>query len=454
MTEKKLAKAQLSYQPNEYPFVLGNTNDIYERAPYHEVIKTCRFFYENDTIAGTVINRMVYISNTAIANKHRGGTKETKAFYDAIARIITPKLKTIPLTYMLDGLAIPEYRTRKVMGNRLDQELGRKRYTVPAAIWVRDNAHIELKKSPLGGERVIFMRISNEDRNFIMNEGKPDRVQEYRDLVALYPEYVAAVKAGQRKFILQDAYPIYRKLTTYNDYPIPFLKNSLGALQYRRKLKQMDRITSDRVINAIRHISVGNNDYPADDDDIEATKQAVDKQTNQETLLNVYTNHTVVIQWVIPDMSHLLDEGKYSEANGDVFMGMGFPRLWAVGENAKSNTSDNKLASVGPLATLEDMRSEIIEWIKTLYADLAEANGFLSYPEPYYKPISTADVQDLLQYANNFIKAGAISKNLVAGIYGSTYADEKYSMDREEVGVENNVPELSNDNEDRREIQE
>lgn len=452
MTDRKLAKSAYSYQPN--PFIVPGISALpttsNENLTYHEAVKKCRFFYENDTIAGTVINRMVDISNTALKNKHRKSTKESKAYFDAVARIITPMIKSIPLSYMLDGMAIPEYRVDKVLGNRLDDNLGRTRYVIPKAIWVRDNMSITLVKSPLGG-RIPYLTLSKEDIQFVRDKGKPDRIEEYEELERLYPDYILAVKSGQYKFRI-NASPIYRKLTTYNTYPIPFLRNSLEALTYRRRLKQMDRITSDRVINALRQISVGSDEYPADDDDISATKAAIEAQTNQESLLNVYTNHTVKIQWIIPDMTHLLDERKYSEANGDVFMGMGFPRLWAVGENEKSNTSDNKLASVGPISTLEDMRTDIIVWVKELYAYLAEANGFLTFPEPYFAPINTADAKDLLQYAAQFVDNETISRDLVARIFGSTYEDEQLQMKKE--SKPDNVPTINNNPGDTTTIQE
>lgn len=446
--EKKLATAQYSYQPNSVPgisivsFVSGTHKN------YHEIIELTRHYYRKDTIAGTVINRMADIAITPLKNKHRKVPKEVQLYYDAVASILTPMLKTIPLMYLIDGMAIPEYRTERVMGNRIDDRLGRTRYVIPKAVWVRDNANIELKKNPLG-DRSVYLKISYLDQQFIRDEGKPDREQEYKELVQLYPQYVESVKNGVTKFRLYNVNPIYRKLTPYNDYPIPFLENALESLAFRRKLKDMDKITSDRVINALRHISVGNDEYPADDDDIAATKKAIEAQTNQETLLNVYTNHTVKINWIIPDISALLDERKYTEANADVFLALGFPRLWAVGENEKSNTSDNKLASVGPISTLESLRNDMLVWIRQLYAHLAELNDFLVYPEPYFSPISIAEMKDLLQYAVQFVEKDIISKDTASRLFGTSFNDEIMQIEREsniEIGMQhdNTIPESNN----------
>ena len=433
MNDKKLAKASASTQ-----FIYGmNTPDYLQKVEYtgnqtyHEIIKRCRFFYEHDPIAGTVINRMADIAITELRNRHDEYPDTIKFYYDGVARILARLLRVIPLSYLIDGMAIPDYKVDRIMGNRIDKRLGRTRYIIPKALWVRDNERIVLKKTPTG-DRSIFLKIPKEDIQFIESEGKPDRVEEYNDLVALYPEYVRSVKAGNTTFKLQ-AIPIFRKLTNYNTYPLPFLKNALGALDYRRSLKRMDKITAERVIAAIRQISVGNDEYPADDEDIQAAKniiQAQNTNNSQDSLLNVYTNHTIKIQWIVPPMDNIIDSNKYIEANSDVFLAMGFPRLWAVGENERSNSSDNKIAAVSPIATLEAMRKDILEWIRELYRVLAEMNGFLYYPDPYWTPISSANVVDLLQYAAQFIDI-AISKDTVAQLYGTSYDQEQKQINYE-----------------------
>lgn len=439
MTEpNKKALAGMQTVPTQIPWLYGsnsfNNNMVNQTQPmrYHEIIQRARYFYENDSIAGTVINRMSDIASTPIKNRHRRYASEIKHYYDGIATLLTNLIRTIPLSYLIDGMAIPEYKTDSIMGNRIHTKLGRTRYIIPKAIWLRDCANIELKKSPLG-DRLVYYKIPQADIRFITDEGKPDRIDEYNDLVLLYPEYVAAIKAGKKKFILQDCKPIYRKMTTYNDYPIPYLKNAFDALDFRASLKRMDKITAERIIYAIRQVSVGNDEYPADDDDITAARTTINSQGHsQETIINLYTNHTIKVQWIVPPMDNIIDSNKYVEANDDVFLAMGFPRLWAVGENARSNSSDNKIASVSPIAALEGMRTDVMEWITWLYAELAELNGFTQYPTPYWTPFNTASVTEMLQYAQQFIDGKTISKNTGATLFNSDYETEQEQIKLEE----------------------
>jgi hypothetical protein len=445
MTEevRKLARSS-------YGVVQGVTLPILEEqrsfttiSQYHETVAKARFFYENDSIAGTVINRMSDLAITELRNRHRKYKDEIKNYYDGIAEMLAPLLAQIPLLYLIDGMAVAEYRLGRIMGNRIHNDLGRTRYYVPEKLWLRNVNNIELKKGPMG-ERFVYIKIPQEDIQIITTKGKPDREDHYRLLVEMSPDYVKAVQNGQIIFKL-DTVPICRKLTPYNTYPIPFLKSAIPALEYRRSLKRMDKITSERVIESLRHVKVGSDEYPADDDDIIHTKNSIEAQTSstQDTIFNVYTNHTIEIKWVIPPIDNLLDDRKYSEANADVLLALGFPRIWVVGENERSNSSDNSLASIGPVATLNSIRNDILLWVKELYRKLAEENGFTQYPDPYWSPINIVGVSELLQYAANFMDK-AISRNTVSQIYGTTYDREKLQMEQEDIEDVQNTAQTPN----------
>lgn len=418
-----------------------------KKRSYHDTIKIVRWFYENDPIASTVINRMADMSITVLRNrkKTKRNAEEvdeaTLAFFDALIEELRPFFKIMAIEYLVHGMAVPEYTTFKVRGDKVAEILGRKRYTTIEKIWVRNPEHIVLKKRATGMDRQVFFKVPNEEIAFIQNKGtRSDGTKDivaYQYLVENFPEYVAAVLNGQTLFPLEDVRPIYRKLNSYDEYPIPFLQAALKPLQHKEYLKTMDRSIANRAIEAIRHVKVGDKDFPADDDDITAVEQQVTQNSSSgERIFNLFTNHTVTIEWVFPPLDALLDEAKYSEPNSDIFLALGFPRILTVGETAKSNAADNKIASLGPKATLDDMREAIINWLKQLYKELAEINNFNRVPEPYFAPITTTDMTALIQFAIDALNAGAISKDTVAQLYGSDYETEAGQIETEiEMGV-------------------
>lgn len=447
----KLAKAQASETVTiGYPSTQTPGLVIEKKFDYHKTIKDCRYYYEVDPIAGTVVNRLVEIAVTNLKNRRK--SKQNKApidneiiaYYDAIATRLKPFLKECALEYVLHGMMLPEYTTVRKMGNRASEYLGRTRYQFPDTLWSRNPDNIILKKLYSGADRKVFLKIPNEDINLVKSKGKPNRQDDYQFLVTNYPEVVAAINAGEKEFPLDHIHPVYRKLTSYNTYPLPYLKNAISSMAHKEHLKTMDKSIASRVIEAIRQIKVGSDEFPADDDDIKNEQTAfIAYGSNGERIFNYFTNHTIDVKWILPPMDVLLSERKFTEPNLEIFFALGFPRIWVNGETERSNAADNSTASVGPMATLNDIRDALLEWVKWLYEKLAEINNFLKVPEPYFSPINLADVANLIQYAQKFMEAGAISRNVISEYYDSDYSTEleQRRIEKEEEEKLNPTPE-------------
>ena len=456
MTEKKkLAHAKSAVSRTyantivePYPRIVGGfvdiTKDKYNRREnYHEMILECRWFYENNPIAGTVIERMADLAITKVRNKRKSKYNveavddTTLAYYDWVAEYIRPFLKQVALEYLIHGMAVPSYETDKTRGNLLVDKLGRKRYIFPTEIWIRNPENIILKKRPTGIDRQAYLKIPPEDVDFITSKGRrtDGTIDEegYQILIQFFPEYVAAVQKGETIFPLEDSKPILRKTNSYRDYPTPFLRKALDSLRHKEHLKAMDRSLASRVIEALRHVKVGSDEFPAEEDDIEATRAILSEgQSTGELVRNIITNHTVDMEWVIPPLDALLNENKYIEANADIFMAMGFPRVLVTGETLRSNSSDSSIAALGPKSTLEDMRDGIMQWVYAFYMDLAEKNGFSRIPEPYFSPIVVSDYTALVQYAIQAVQTKAISRDTLAQLYGTDFTTESAQIEAEE----------------------
>lgn len=414
---------------------------------YHDFLKVIRWFYKFDPIASTVVNRMADMSMTTIRNRRKTKLNAdavddaTQAYYDAVVIRLRPLIKQMALEYLLHGMVIPAFTITKIRGDLLSEKLGRKRYSVPDSIWIRNPDNIELRRRPIGSDRQVFLKIPKEDIELVQNKGvRSDGTEDkdaYKFLVESFPEYVRAIRAGKTVFELVDARPILRKIISYDDYPTPFLIAALSALQHKAYLKQMDKAIASRAIEAVRHIKVGDKDFPATPEDITATRQTIEMNSSSgERVFNWFTNHTVTMEWIFPELEALISETKYAEPNADIFLSLGFPRVLTTGETLRSNSSDSKVASLGPKATLEDLREAIIVWLTKLYAELAEKNNFSRIPEPYFAPIATSDYTALVQFAVDAMNAGAISKDTIAQLYGSDFETEAGQITAEqESGV-------------------
>lgn len=407
---------------------------------YREEVRQCRYFYRYDPISSTVVNRMAEMSVSDLRNRRKKCTDEEAHFFEAVAQKLTPLLQLCALEYLLSGMAIPDYTTERVMGSRVHSQLGRTRYQFPSTLWVRNPDNIRLKRIPASLNRSVFLEVPSEEVYFIQNNGTfndgTSDPKQYRLLEEQFPEYVASVKAGQTLIHLENAQPILRKALTYADYPQPFLVPALAALKHKLRIKQMDFSVATRALEAIRLIKSGNDEFPVTEGDDQLsdleTKVSASKAAGlNEIIYSLITNHTVTIEWIYPPMDALLSDVKYNEPNAEIFLAMGFSRVLLVGEALRSNSSQSIASTLGPVSTLNELRRSLLAWVRELYQDLADKNGFKNIPEPLFRPIPLGDVAALAQFAIAAAKVGALSKDTVAQYFGSDFETENEQIDSE-----------------------
>lgn len=426
--------------------IVGNSYNMYggrlSSTPtnYQEELYQCRFFYRQDPTASTVLNRMAELSAGDIVNTRGSCTDEELQYFDSVAEIIEPIIKTAALQYLIAGMAIPDYATTKIMGSRLNPKLGRKRYVIPDRLWCRNPENIKLKRSPFGADRIVYLRIPPDEMSFITNKGVfPDGTEDkelYAKLVSEFPDYVAAILAGKSYIPLPNVRPIYRKLQPDADYPQPFLVPALSALKHKLKIKEMDHSIATRAIEAIQLVKAGNDEFPVTEDDttLEDLRNQMLAKSNdalKQLVYSLYTDHTIDISWVYPPMEALLSPNKYESIDADIYMAMGFSRMLLVGEQSKSNSGAGPSVILGPMAMLEELRCSILDWVDGLYEEMADLNGFTNIPDPEFEPLTNADSVTLVANAAQAYKNGIISKDLYARLFGSNFEQQNQQIEFE-----------------------
>lgn len=418
---------------------------------YQEELRQCRYFYRYDPLASTVINRMCEIAVSDLHNRRMGCTDQEMYYFNAISKKLTPLLESIAAEYLIAGMAIPDYVKDKIMGSKLDPRLGRTRYTYPKTFWVRNPENIIVRRKPVTLDRAVYLQVPSDEVYFIQNNG------EYKDgtkdtelfdrVKQQFPEYVARIQAGSTNIPLPDSRPIFRKLMPSQDYPQPYLVPALSALKHKMQIKRMDFSIANKMLGAIRQVSVGDKDDPVEEDDgrLEQTRDQMSTQSEgNDHIYTLYTDHTVMIKWIYPPLDALLSETKYAEPNADIFFAFGFSKVLLIGESGRSNTGSENSSMLGPLATLRELRRAVLTWVYELYQELADDNGFTNIPEPDFNLISTGDLASLATFAIQAVQQKVISKDSIAQLLGSSYEREREQIDAERVA--DGLPKLSEEN--------
>jgi hypothetical protein len=407
---------------------------------YTEELFQSRFFYRTDPTASTVINRMSELAAGQIRNKKKFASDEELTYFNGLSMKITALLQSAALEYLVAGMAVPDYATTRVMGNRMHPSLGRKRYVVPDKLWCRNPEQICLRRVPFGPDRAVFLEIPQEERTFITNKGVfSDGTEDkelYQQLVRDFPDYVKAINDGITKIPLPNVKPIFRKIQPQCDYPQPFLVPALAAMKHKLRIKEMDHSIATRALNAILHVKAGNDEFPVTEEDsvledLRAQLKARDNDLTANIIYQIFTDHTVSFDWVYPQLEALLTPAKYEAVDADIYMAMGFSRVLLVGEAAKSNAGAGPQIILGPFAMLEEMRWKLLEWVRFFYETLADLNNFSNIPEPIFDPLVQADTTTLVASATQALQAGVISKDTFAQFYGTDFETEQQQIEHE-----------------------
>lgn len=436
------AKAEFaaSIIPGMSRYSSGQTNTQLDKyqfpKDYYEIIDICYHFFRTDPVVSNTISKVLDIGFKDYNLQRRDCTDEEYTVYSSIDDILVWNLRDLGLEYMLSGLVVPEVAWTIKPGSEIHPDLSpNTMYEVPDTLWKRDPFSIKLKKTPIPNRVVVTVEPSEDDIYFIKHNGKyPDGTSDketYDLMVDQYPDYVRAIKADKTEFKLDNPHLIRRNPLPDSPYPNPYLLPVLEPLEHKRNLRKMDYAIAARVITAIMQVKMGSDDFPVTDEDSEAVLE-LRRQfkwrysgSNFERLFQLFTNHTIEIEWITPDVAALLDEKKYDSVNLDILFGLGFPRIMLTGETARTGTSQAEFALMSPGETIKAIRGAVLSWPEYLYTEMKKRNDFTNLPAPMFSELRLYDLAKLMQVADLVYQRGALSKKTLANIGGFDFENNE-----------------------------
>jgi hypothetical protein len=457
----KLAKAEFVSltgmgSGGQYPYTYEDVDkmEVYGLKHYRETVEACRYFYKKDAIGGTIINKMIDIGiNNLLFDKGSLSDNEFRIFTGLSERLLD-FAETCALEYLLSGLIVPEV-SYEPLPKDVIKSFGIKKYeaiTAPTSMWVRDSRSIKINSSFMSSEPSYFIEVSDDLVFFIMHEGMyPDGTMDtdaYLEILTLYPDFVALVRAGKKEIKLDNPLIIRRRPLSDSAYPVPYLYPALESLKHKRNLRRMDYSIAARVITAIQQIKMGDKDFPLTEDDQEQVEHLKNQMkwrdgtnVNVERVFQLFTNHTVEIKWIFPDVVALLDEGKYINVNQDIFLALGFPKILTTGETERSGSSDPEFATISPVKTMEGMRKNILKIIKAIVYETAKLNNFKGLPVVSFENMNLHSFRDFVAGMTMLYDTKNISRTSVSAAFGYKWEEEVKQMAEEkkvmdELGID------------------
>lgn len=423
--------------------VLPNYTQEYDRPSipnkWHDIVKLCNFFYERDGLIRTVIDKQVEIgiNDMTIVATERAQQRVLELF-EYIKNSVKGFLAQAATEYFLSGLVIPDI----VWKTALPEETGMKKaYVVPTDIWTRNPLQVELKSTPIPNRVIPLWTLTSDEVSFITNKGVyPDGTEDketYQILYREFPQYVALVNKGITKIPLPGHFVIRRKPLLRTQYPVPYLMPNLELLMHKRNLRKMDYAVASRVINAILHIKAGNDEHPIGEDSDVLDNLAVEFRrrgsiNSVERIVELFSDHTVSLNWVVPPIDTLLNTDKYTQLNQEILYGLGFPKFLITGEKDKSNSGTAGSALLSPLNSMKAMRSDFEDFLNRLFREVADKNNIKTPPLVKFAPLDLIEMQDLLSVAQTLEEKGIVSRTNVAKLAGFDFVSEQHLRYSEE----------------------
>ena len=411
---------------------------------YHGTIRMCYDFYRRGGMASVVIDRIAELAVTDLNNGQRKTSNQANFYYDAVIHRKPSRLyrffRMMALEYFLTGMVVPKVTWKTMKGSDLHPELkaGRE-YVVPSF-----DLYPPLLVNILWagwGEKEFWLTIPEEDLRLLSRKGvRLTKEQQQRfDYLSQFSIFTEAVASGSNKVRLKDVDPILRKELSLNPYPTPYLSKVLEALVFKQQLRRMDFAVASRIINAILLVQEGDKDFPlveGERNNLDELKKQILARANNPVLLErlfmLFSNHTTKLTWVTPDVTALLDQEKYKQANDEVMEGLGFPRILIVGESKGAQAAEVSTWAIQP--QMEELRTMLLEWASTVFEQAADYNSFRNPPVPSFTPIRLQDfIKTAAVYAQLY-REGNMSRTSRAQTVGLNFEDEvEKMMDEKEL---------------------
>lgn len=412
-----------------------------------KIIKDCRFFFRHEPIATTVVTKMVALAINDIIIPQNNVSKTDYQIYESLEEDVIKFIRKAALEFLTTGLVVPEI-TLTALNRKQLREKGIQRLDTllyPTKMWLRDAQDITIKRPFITDEESYFFNVPQEILSFITSGGTYDDgsvdKELYMEIVKLYPDFVNQIKRGETKILLDNPLIVKSTILSDSQYPIPFLYPGLESFKHKRNLRRMDYSIAARVISAILHVKAGNDNFPLTEDQQDFLDDLETKfrwregfsQDDVERVFTLFTNHTVELKWIFPDVTALLENKKYDAVNQDIILALGFPRILITGETEKSFTSDPEIATLSPTSVMEVMRDALMPIVEKIFYEVREKNNLLSpLPDIEFKPINLLGLRLFFEGVQKLYDTGNLSRTSFAESYGFNLSEELEQRKEEE----------------------
>jgi hypothetical protein len=427
------------------PFKYGNVKNK-SAISVREAVILCQKAYYNFSIFRNTIDVMTEFTCTDVF--YEGGSKKSRSFFKAL-------FKKINVDELMDKFFREYYRSGNVFIYRFDAKLkpsdmkrinqtfgargGKKE--IPFRYIILNPADIQVQGTLSFSAGTYFKVLSDFELERLKN---PKTEEDQRVLESLTPETKKQLKNPSMTQLTmplesEKVIAIFYKKMDYEPFSVPMGYPVLEDLNHKAELKKMDMAIARTVQQAILLVTMG----------AEPDKGGVN-QANLTEMQKLFENqsvgrvliadYTTKAQFVIPQISDILDPKKYETVNKDINAGLN-NILSGVGGSGEKFANHQAKVEVF-IARLRQARKTFLNnFLIPEIKRVAKEVGFKNYPTPRFDEIDLRDNTQKYRVYTRLAELGiltpeelfeALDKNRLPDKETSMESQRKYIHDRDE----------------------
>jgi hypothetical protein len=308
--------------------------------------------------------------------------------------------------------SVPGQKSPKVSASHLKENaLKKNRYSntfIPVHYTVLNPTLVDIKGSMLFGQSVTYLKAkAGEDIKKMMEMPSSDLSDFQKKVIQNLPsEWKKAIKEG--KDIPLDPALLgevdYRKMP-YERYPFPRGSRAFESLEFKNELRNADYSTIDGITNYILKITVGNDQYPVNKQDVlERVGEMFDTVSKS---FKVVWNHTLNVEKITtPEVGQILGPEKYEQVNGDITAGLVRALIDGLGDGSDAAV---EWAIKSVIEEINYARRQVQRWIYNEYRSIAQSMGFDRIPKVRFDDMALRDEIQMMTIIQGLVDRRMIS---------------------------------------------
>tara|TARA_Y100000593_G_scaffold10224_2_gene18532 strand:- start:1546 stop:3498 length:1953 start_codon:yes stop_codon:yes gene_type:complete len=417
------------------PFKYGSVKNK-SAISVRDAVILCQKAYYNFSIFRNTIDVMTEFTCTDLY--YEGGSKKSRSFFEAL-------FKKINVYELMDKFFREYYRSGNVFVYRFDAKLkasdlkrinqtfgakgGKKE--IPFRYIILNPADVQVSGTLSFNEGKYFKILSDFELERLKN---PKTDEDFRVIEGLDPETKKQLKNNPsmqelRMTLHHDKVStIFYKKMDYEPFAVPMGYPVLEDLNHKAELKKMDMAIARTVQQAILLVTMGAEPDKGgvNQKNLQEMQKLFENQSVGRVLIADYTTKA---QFVIPQISDILDPKKYEQVNKDINAGLN-NILTGVGGSGEKFANHQAKVEVF-IARLRQARKTFLnDFLIPEIKRVAKEIGFKNYPTPKFTEINLRDNTQKYRVYTRMAELGLLTpEELFEALDTNRLPDKEASMD-------------------------